>query len=170
MVARQLSQVTVFHLLGIDLERSLWLLDRKILKWKWQSAINCKDLPCCRNIIKRWLRRISVDDSTLRWYRSHVSVAGRSMLYHDVAFYVSNWFLNVFHSERYLLDICNRCDMPTGDAYSSGHLVPSHLGLAYALLFRSVISKFVMFFRFWISSIPRCFYFASLCDLLTFIF
>ena len=24
--------------------------------------------------------------------------------------------------------------MPTGDAYSSGHLVPSHLGLAYVLL------------------------------------
>ena len=23
--------------------------------------------------------------------------------------------------------------MPTGDAYSSGHLVPSHLGLAYVL-------------------------------------
>ena len=24
--------------------------------------------------------------------------------------------------------------MPTGDAYSSGHLVPSHLGLVYSLL------------------------------------
>ena len=30
--------------------------------------------------------------------------------------------------------MCDGISMLTGDAYSSGHLVPSHLGLAYALL------------------------------------
>ena len=29
---------------------------------------------------------------------------------------------------RFLLGICNGCGMPTGDAYSSGHLVLSHFG------------------------------------------
>ena len=30
--------------------------------------------------------------------------------------------------------VCNACGMPTGDAYSSGHLLPSNLGLTYVLL------------------------------------
>ena len=30
--------------------------------------------------------------------------------------------------------MCNGCGMPTGYAYSSGHLAPSHLGFAYVLL------------------------------------
>ena len=34
---------------------------------------------------------------------------------------------------RFPLGICNGCYMLTGDAYPSGHLVPSHLGLAYVL-------------------------------------
>ena len=36
--------------------------------------------------------------------------------------------------ERLQLNICDGWRMPTGKAYSSGHLVPSHLGLPYALL------------------------------------
>ena len=36
--------------------------------------------------------------------------------------------------ERYPKNICGGFSMLTGDAYSSGHLVPSHLGLAYVQL------------------------------------
>ena len=36
--------------------------------------------------------------------------------------------------ERFPLTICDGRSMLTGDAYSSWHLVPSHLGLAYVLL------------------------------------
>ena len=36
--------------------------------------------------------------------------------------------------ERCPKNICEGCGMPTGDAYSSGHLVPSHFGLAYVQL------------------------------------
>ena len=36
--------------------------------------------------------------------------------------------------ERFPQNICDGCSMLTGDAYSSGHLVPSHSGLAYVLL------------------------------------
>ena len=36
--------------------------------------------------------------------------------------------------ERFPLNICDGCDMPTGDAYSFVHQVPSQLGLAYVLL------------------------------------
>ena len=36
--------------------------------------------------------------------------------------------------ERFPWNICNGCSMPTGDTYSSEHLVPSDLGLAYVLL------------------------------------
>ena len=36
--------------------------------------------------------------------------------------------------ERFPYNICDGCSMLTGHAYSSGHLVPSHIGLAYVLL------------------------------------
>ena len=35
---------------------------------------------------------------------------------------------------RFQSNICDGRGMPTGDAYSSGHMVPSHFGLAYVLL------------------------------------
>ena len=41
-------------------------------------------------------------------------------------------------------NICNGRNMPTGDAYSSGHLVLSYLGLACVLMSRLVSSKLVM--------------------------
>ena len=36
--------------------------------------------------------------------------------------------------EKFPYNICDGCSMLSGDAYSSGHLVPSHIGLAYVLL------------------------------------
>ena len=36
--------------------------------------------------------------------------------------------------ERFPKNICDGCSILTGDAYSSGHLVPFHLGLAYVLI------------------------------------
>ena len=45
------------------------------------------------------------------------------------------WLLTEFNINEYRFpwDICNWCGMLTGDAYPSGHLVPSHLlGNAYA--------------------------------------
>ena len=33
--------------------------------------------------------------------------------------------------DRFLWNICDGCDMSTGDTHSFGHLVPSHLGFAY---------------------------------------
>ena len=48
-------------------------------------------------------------------------------------------------------NICDQCGIPTGDAYSSGHLVPSHLGLAYSsiLLVETYLfpELFPLFFR-----------------------
>ena len=40
--------------------------------------------------------------------------------------------------------ICNGCGWPTEDAYSSGHLILSHLGLAFVLMLRPFFSKLVM--------------------------
>ena len=60
---------------------------------------------------------------------------------------------------RFPWGICNGCGMPTGDAYSSGHLVPSLLGLAYVLLVET--NPFFRTFRYFSglcsSNIPRCF-------------
>ena len=39
---------------------------------------------------------------------------------------------------------CNGCGKPTEDAYSSGHLVLSHLGLAFILMLRPFFPEFVM--------------------------
>ena len=48
--------------------------------------------------------------------------------------------------------------MVTGDAYSSGHLVPSHLGLAYVLLVETnPFSRTCIFSRLFTSNIPRYF-------------
>ena len=49
--------------------------------------------------------------------------------------------------------------MQTGDAYSSGHLVPFHLGLAYVLLVENnpFPELVVIFFGLCISNIPRYF-------------
>ena len=49
----------------------------------------------------------------------------------------------------------------TEDAYSSGHLVLSHLGLVFVLMLRSFSHELACHvFGFWISNIPLYFYFA----------
>ena len=45
---------------------------------------------------------------------------------------------------RHFKDICNGCGMPTEDAYSSGHLVLSHLGLTSILMLRPFIPEIVI--------------------------
>ena len=49
------------------------------------------------------------------------------------------WLLTEFDVTEYRFPcgFSNGCSMPTGDAYSSGHLVPSLLGLAYVLLVKT---------------------------------
>ena len=42
------------------------------------------------------------------------------------------------------IEHCNGCGLPTEDAYSSGHLVLSHLGLAFVLLLRPFFPELVM--------------------------
>ena len=42
------------------------------------------------------------------------------------------------------IEHCNRCCKPTEDAYSSGHLVLSHLGLAFVLMLSSFFPELVM--------------------------
>ena len=44
-----------------------------------------------------------------------------------------------------LLHICNECCKPTEDAYSSGHLVLSYLGLTCVPMLRPVFLKLIMF-------------------------
>ena len=62
--------------------------------------------------------------------------------WHSIVHYTSFWHLSVIWlftyfdvitEYRFLEGICNGCGMPTGDAYPSGHLVPSPIvGLACA--------------------------------------
>ena len=42
------------------------------------------------------------------------------------------------------IEHCNGCGYPTEDAYSSGHLVLSHLGLAFVLMLRPFFPELVM--------------------------
>ena len=49
-----------------------------------------------------------------------------------------------------LFNICNGCGMPTEDAYSSGHLVLSLLGLAFVLLVETSDTLY------WLDIIPVC--------------
>ena len=42
------------------------------------------------------------------------------------------------------IEHCNWCGLPTDDAYSSGHLLLSHLGLAFILMLRPFCRKLVM--------------------------
>ena len=42
------------------------------------------------------------------------------------------------------LEHCNGCGQPTEDAYSSGHLVMSHLGLAFVLMLRPFFPELIM--------------------------
>ena len=49
--------------------------------------------------------------------------------------------------ERFSKIVCDGCGMPTRDAYSFGHPVPSHLGLAYVLLVETnPIPKLIVIF------------------------
>ena len=43
------------------------------------------------------------------------------------------------------IEHCNRCGLPTEDAYSPGYLVLSHSGLAFVLMLRQISPEFVMF-------------------------
>ena len=45
---------------------------------------------------------------------------------------------------RFPKNICNGCGMPTEDAYSSGHLVLSHLGFANVVLLRPLILNYTL--------------------------
>ena len=42
------------------------------------------------------------------------------------------------------IEHCNGCGLPTEDAYSSGHLVLSYLGLAFVLVLRPFFPELVM--------------------------
>ena len=59
------------------------------------------------------------------------------------------------------IEHCNGCGWPTEDVYSSGHLVLSHLGLAFVLMLRPIFPELVMSTDLLSSNIPRYFYFAS---------
>ena len=63
-------------------------------------------------------------------------------------------------------NICDGCGMPTGDAYSSGHLVPSLWDLHMFYLLRPILFRTCRYFTGLCSSnIPRYFLdFASSCD------
>ena len=50
----------------------------------------------------------------------------------------------------------------TEDAYSSGHVVRSHFGLAFVLMLRPFFPELVKSTDIWVSNIPRYFYFALL--------
>ena len=54
------------------------------------------------------------------------------------------------HYERFPWSICNGCGMSAGNAYPSGHLVPSPLGLSCA----SFVETFRVFTRFFLPRIP----------------
>ena len=58
------------------------------------------------------------------------------------------------------IEHCNGCGKPTEVAYSYGHLVLSHLGLAFVLMLRPFFPELVMSTDFWFSNIPRYSYFA----------
>ena len=60
--------------------------------------------------------------------------------------------------ERFQQNICNGCGMPTGDAYSSGHLIPSLWDLHMFYLLRPILFRTCHYFTGLCSSnIPRYF-------------
>ena len=61
--------------------------------------------------------------------------------------------------EWFPLNICDGCGMPTGDAYSSGHLVPSLWDLHMFYLLRPILFRTCRYFTGLCSSnIPRYFH------------
>ena len=81
------------------------------------------------------------------------------MTFCDLTIYNDNPLLIRLRTERDLLptfewfplNICDGCGMPTGDAYSSGHLVPSLWDLHMFYLLRPILFR-------------TCRYFAGLCS------
>ena len=67
------------------------------------------------------------------WDQRHPISIRYTRLWH---YYQTEYFYWIWYFFKYWFPytICNGCCMPTGDAYSSGHLIPSHLGLAHVLL------------------------------------
>ena len=75
---------------------------------------------------------------------------------------ITNFDLITKFLEVSMIEHCNGCGQPTEDAYTSGHLVLSHLGLAFVLMLRPFFPNLSSYLRtFWISNILRYFYFAS---------
>ena len=67
---------------------------------------------------------------------------------------------------RFPFGICNGYGMLTGDAYSSGHMVPSHLGLAYFPLVKTnPFPELVLFSGLITPNIPRYFLDFALYDI-----
>ena len=88
--------------------------------------------------------------------------------WHSIIHYTSLWHLSltwlftefdVITEYRFPYGICNGCGMPTGDAYSSGHLVLSHFRTCIC---SNVETNLSCFRTFWVSNIPRYFCFAWL--------
>ena len=58
------------------------------------------------------------------------------------------------------IEHCNGCGWPTEDAYSSGHLVLSHLGTCVCSNVETIFTWACHVLGLWVSNIPRYFYFA----------
>ena len=61
---------------------------------------------------------------------------------------------------RFPWNICIGCGMPTDDAYSSGHLVLSHLRTCMCSKVKPISHELVLFPDFWVLNIPQYFCFA----------
>ena len=72
------------------------------------------------------------------------------------------WLLTEFDmtENRIPWGICNGFGMLIGDAYPSGHLVLSHFETGCVLMLRPISPELVLFPDFWVSNIPRYFFFA----------
>ena len=64
-------------------------------------------------------------------------------LYNEIITYS---YRNLLHASNL---ICDGRNMPTWDGYSSKHVVPPHLGLAYVQLVAAGVPKFVMLSGLW---------------------
>ena len=87
----------------------------------------------------------------LIWLYNNLRTHYRTGLYYRFCPYYQILEVSIEH--------CNGCGKPTEDAYSSEHLVLSHLGLVFVLMLRLFFPELVMSANY-LSFISRYFYFA----------
>ena len=78
----------------------------------------------------------------IQWHTQLIRHYTNLRTYYRTGLYYRFWLY--YQILEVSIEHCNGCGLPTEDAYSSGHLVLSHLGLAFVLMLRPFFPELVM--------------------------